>query len=292
MRKQLRDIDAKMIMGKNTHFKAAILDLQIEADPKKDDYEDRKAFQASHKPTINLNLIRDQLIGNTGLIFTNGDLTAVKEILDTQVRGAPAKVGAIAPKEVVVPPGPTGMDPKQTQFFQALSIQTKIVRAQIEIVNAVTVISEGDKISQSQAALLDKLKITPFEYKMVVRAFTENGKLFSAKVLDLKDDDILGFFQAGSQNLTCISLATGYVIPSATPHMIINAFKNLAAASIAADYNFPQLESLKSAAKAAPASGGGGAAAASAPAAEAAPAEDEEMDVGGMDGLFGGDDDY
>jgi ribosomal protein L10 len=44
MRKLMRDIGAKMIMGKNTHLKAAIADIVTEPDPRKnDDYEERKA---------------------------------------------------------------------------------------------------------------------------------------------------------------------------------------------------------------------------------------------------------
>jgi len=290
MRKLMREIGAKMIMGKNTHFKAAIADLVTEPDPKKDeDYEER---MKTWKPRPHLNIIRDQLIGNIGLIFTNGDLTSIKDILDTQVRAAPAKVGALAPKDVVIPPGPTGMDPKQTQFFQALNIATKIVRAQIEIVNPVTVITEGDKIGASQAALLDRLKICPFEYKMNIKAFMENGKLYSAKVLSITPEDILASFSDNASNLTKISLASGYMIPSAVPHAIINAFKNLAGAAIAADYSFPQLDAIKSAAKAAPASGGAPAAGGgAAPAEEAAPVEEEPEEDVDMNGLFGGDDD-
>ena len=289
MRKQLRALGAKMIMGKNTHLKAAIADLNMEPDPKQEDYEERKA---TYKYRPHLNIIKDQLIGNTGLIFTNGELGPIKEILDTQVRAAPAKVGALAPKEVVVQPGPTGMDPKQTQFFQALNIATKIVRAQIEIVNPVTVIAEGDKIAPGQAALLDRLKICPFEYKMNIQSYLENGKLYNAKVLSITSESILECFTASAGNLTAISLSTGYTVPSAAPHLIINAFKNLAGAAIAADYDFPQLAALKAAAKAAPA-GGAPAAAAGAPAAAAAAPEEaepeEEVDVGG---LFGDEDDY
>ena len=291
MRKELRALDAKMIMGKNTHLKAAIADLTQEPDLKihGDDFEERKA---SYKPRPWLNIVRDQLVGNTGLIFTNGDLSAVKEVLDTHVRAAPAKVGALAPKDVVVPAGPTGMDPKQTQFFQALNIQTKIVKAQIEIVNPVTVILAEDKITASQAALLDKLKICPFEYKMNIQNFMEGGKLFDAKVLSITAEDILDSFASNATNLTSISLASGYVIPSAVPHMIVNAFKNLAGAAIAADYDFPQLAAIKAAAAAAPAAGGGGAAAAK---AEEAPKEEEkeeeEEDVD-MAGMFGDEDDY
>merc|ERR1712218_243984 len=291
MRKQLRAIGAKMVMGKNTHFKAAIADIVTEPDQRKEDYEEKMARFGGWKPRPHLNVIRDQLIGNTGLIFTNGDLGAIKDILDTQARAAPAKVGSVAPKEVVVEPGPTGMDPKQTQFFQALNIATKIVRAQIEIVNAVTVIGEGDKISPSQAALLDKLKICPFEYKMNIKAFMDNGKLFSNKVLEITNDDILASFGAGANNLTSISLASGYMIPSAVPHAIINAFKNLAGAAIASSYSFPQLEAMKSSAKAGPAAASGGGGGGAAAAKEEAPAEEEPEEDVDMGGLFGGDED-
>merc|ERR1712241_1500456 len=287
MRKMMREIGAKMVMGKNTHMKAAIADITQEPDPRKDDYEERKA---KWKPRPHLNIIRDQLVGNTGLIFTNGDLTAIKDILDTQVRAAPAKVGALAPKDVIVPPGPTGMDPKQTQFFQALNIATKIQRAQIEIVNPVTVITEGDKISQSQAALLDRLKICPFEYKMNIRKFMDNGKLFDARVLAITSDDVLASFSAGALNITQLSLGSGYLIQSAMPHVLCNAFKNLAGAALAAD-SFPALEKLKSNAKAGPATGGGGAKPAAAAAAAEAEAEDEPEEDVDMGGLFGGDDD-
>ena len=290
MRKELRAMGAKMIMGKNTQLKAAIADLLVEPDEKiHEDFEERKArFQ----PRPYLNIIKEQLKDNTGLIFTNGDLSAVKDILDSHVRGAPAKVGAIAPKDVIVPPGPTGMDPKQTGFFQALNIATKIVKAQIEIVNPVTVINAGDKVSPSQAALLDKLKIMPFEYKMNIKSFMEGGKLVDAKVLSITAEDILDNFAKNANNLTCLSLGSGYIIQPAMPHLLINAFKNLAGAAIAADYDFPALAALKNAAASGPASGGDKAPAASA-AAAAAPEEEPEPE-GDIDmcGMFGDDDEY
>merc|ERR1712127_657004 len=153
MRKQFREINAIMVMGKNTLMRKAIWEM-MEADVE------------AKKERPHLKIIRDALLLNTGLIFTNGDLAAVKTIIDKQVREAPAKVGMLAPADVEVKAGPTGMDPKQTSFFQALSIQTKIVKSQVEIVNPVKVITEGEKITPGQAALLDKHKTRPFEYKM------------------------------------------------------------------------------------------------------------------------------
>lgn len=76
-----------------------------------------------------------------------------------------------------------------------MKIATKIQKGQVEIVNAVTVIHTDDKITPGQAALLDKLKIRPFEYKMHIKAFLDNGKRYDAKVLSITKEVILEAFQ-------------------------------------------------------------------------------------------------
>ena len=94
---------------------------------------------------------------------------------------------------------------------------------------------------------------------MNIRKFMDNGKLFDARVLAITSADILESFSAGAMNITQLSLGSGYLVQSAMPHVLCNAFKNLAGAALAADYSFPALEKLKSSAAAGPATGGGGA---------------------------------
>jgi len=225
------------------------------------------------------------------MIFSNGDLSEVKACLDKQAREAPAKAGMLAPSDVTIQPGPTGLDPKQTSFFQALSIQTKIVKAQIEIANPVKVIKEGERVNQSQAALLEKLKIRPFEYKMHVKKVLDNGKIYPPSVLLIKTDDILSAFKTAGSNITATSLGSGYIIASAAPHIIMNAFKNLACVSFASNYSFPLAERLRGSATA---SAPVATAAAKVETKAAAPVKEEkkeepeeDMDMGD---LFGGGD--
>lgn len=52
--------------------------------------------------------------------------TQVKDEISKYKVGAPARVGLLAPNDVTIPAGSTGMDPSQTSFFQALAIATKI----------------------------------------------------------------------------------------------------------------------------------------------------------------------
>lgn len=66
--------------------------------------------------------------------------------------------------------------------------------------------------------------------------------------------DILSKFQEGVRNVTALSLATGIPSEVAVPHLVIDAFKNLAAIGLTIGYTFKQLASASSApAKQAPA---------------------------------------
>ena len=60
--------------------------------------------------------------GNVGFIFTNGDLKSIRDIVVSNVVAAPARAGAVAPKDVWIPAGNTGMEPGKTSFFQALGV--------------------------------------------------------------------------------------------------------------------------------------------------------------------------
>merc|ERR1712147_406664 len=154
IRRELRKIGAYMIMGKNTLMKAALSAANKKPEEGDEDYEERKD---TYKYNENIEKILMQLKGNTNLIFSNGDLGEVKAVLDKESRPSAAKPGMIAPSDVWIRSGSTGLDPKQTSFFQNLNIQTKIVKAQIDIVQDKQVIFTGDKIGGTEAQLLDKL---------------------------------------------------------------------------------------------------------------------------------------
>merc|ERR1711998_333949 len=136
-----------------------------------------------------------------------------------------------------------------------LGIQTKIVKAQIDIIKSKQVVTAGDKIGGTEAALLDKLKIYPFEYKMEVRKVLQNGSMFDASVLSLSTEAILGKFKKAIGYQAQMSLSSGYSTSASAPHSLLNGFKNLVAACAATGYEFPQAAAVLSAAKNAPAAG-------------------------------------
>merc|ERR1712058_85383 len=231
---------------------------------------------------------------NVGFVFTKEELVHVRDLLLANKVKAPAKAGAIAPLDVVVPAQNTGMGPEKTSFFQALSIPTKITKGTIEIIQDVPLIKTGDKVGMSESTLLNMLKISPFTYGLIVQKVYDSGSVFDPEILDITDEDLLAKFRSGIANVAALSLAIGYPTIASVPHSIVNGMKNLLAVAAATEITFKEAETLKAfladpsafAAVAAPA-------AAAAPAAEAAPAaaakkeesESEEDDDMGF-GLF------
>ncbi len=92
----------------------------------------RKIIREMSEEIPALDKLHGLVRGNVGLVFTNGDLARVKSLLVAEFVPACARVHQIAPIDVVVPAGNTGMDPGQTAFFQALSIATKIAKGAID----------------------------------------------------------------------------------------------------------------------------------------------------------------
>lgn len=56
-------------------------------------------------------------------------------------------------------------------------------------------VKEGDKVGASEATLLNMLNISPFTYGLVVQQVYDQGTVFSPRVLDITDEDLLKSFQ-------------------------------------------------------------------------------------------------
>jgi len=267
---------AVLLMGKNTMI--------------------RKAIRGHVQNNPALEAILPYIRGNIGFVFTgkDGDLAAIKKMVAENTVSAPARAGAISPCNVVVPAGNTGLEPTQTSFFQALNIQTKITRGQIEIVQDVPLIKEGDKVGASESNLLAKLNIRPFSYGLKSLNVYDEGSIYAPHILDL-GDELLKKFANGVRNVAAASLAIGYPTLASVPHSIVNGYKKVVSVALEIPgYETDIVKKLQSAASSAPAAAAkGGKPADSGKPAEAAkpakkepepePEEDEEMGFGLFD---------
>jgi len=272
---------ATVLMGKNTMI--------------------RKALSIGHErhPEAGMDIMLSKILGNIGFIFAQTcTFDDIKECIGNHRRSAAAKAGQTSVVSWNIPQGPTGLDPSQTSFFQALNIGTKIVKGQIELISDFPILKVDEKVNASAAALLGKLGMKPFEYGMEVKMVYQDATVFDAAVLDITDAELMSKFMAGIANMAAFSREIGIPTEPGLPHMFGNAFKNIAALIADADFTFKEVEEVKkffadpdAYAAANPGGGGGGSAAPAAGgaakvAAKAAVVEEEEEEDMDFD-LFG-----
>jgi len=205
----------------------------------------RKAIKGHLEKNPALEKIMPYVKGNVGFVFTSADLGEIRQKLIENKVQAPAKPGAIAPLDVIIPAQNTGMGPEKTSFFQALAIPTKISKGTIEIINDVHILKTGEKVGASEATLLNMLNISPFSYGLQVQQVYENGTIFEPMILDIKPEDLRSKFISGARNVAAVSLEIGYPTVASVPHSIVNGFKKLLAVAAATDVTFKQAETVK-----------------------------------------------
>lgn len=224
IRQSLRG-EAVVLMGKNTMMK--------------------KAIRGHLEKMPQLEKLLPHIQENVGFVFTKLDLTVVRDKLMGNKVAAPAKAGAIAPCSVTLTKRVTNMGPEKTSFFQALSITTKITKGNIEIINDIPLIQEGEKVGASEAALLNMLNISPFAYGLTMKQVYDSGSVFSPSILDITPEDLRAKFVAGARNIAAVSLQIGYPTIASAPHSIANGFKKLMAVAAATDIEFEQVKKIK-----------------------------------------------
>lgn len=265
VRQSLRG-EAVVLMGKNTMV--------------------RRALRTFIADTPEYERLLPHIKGNIGFVFTNNDLKDIRDKILANKVAAPARAGAVAPADVWIPAGNTGMEPGKTSFFQALGVPTKIARGTIEITSDLKLVETGAKVGPSEATLLNMLNISPFTYGLGISQVYDQGNAFPASVLDVGEEQLLGTFASAITTIASISLAINFPTLPSVMHSLVNAYKKVLAVAIETEISWPEIEELKDRianpdayASSAPAAGGAAAAAGGdAPAEEKKEEEEEESD--------------
>ncbi|KAK4130476.1 60S acidic ribosomal protein P0 [Trichocladium antarcticum] len=274
IRQSLRG-EGVVLMGKNTMVRRALKTFLVDAP----EYERLLPF----------------VKGNIGFVFTNNDLKEIRDKILANKVAAPARAGAVAPVDVWVPAGNTGMEPGKTSFFQALGVPTKIARGTIEITTDLKLVEASHKVGPSEATLLNMLNISPFTYGMSIAQVYDQGNTFPADVLDIGEEQLLAAFSSAINTIAAVSLAINFPTLPSVIHSLVNTYKKVLAVAIETEVSWPEIEELKDrianpdayAAAAPTAAAAGGAAAAETKAEEKKDESEEEgSDEEGFGGLF------
>lgn len=217
---------AEIIMGKNTLIRK-IIRQRLENDP-----------SVANQNLADSFLGTGVLVGNVGFVLTNEDFNNIFDVLSLFKVNAAARVGAVAPIQVIIPAGKTGLEPTQTQFFMILNIPTKIETGQVTILKDVIVCNPGDKVGSSEAKLLLKMKMKPFMYGLETKYVYDDGTLYPRSCVGITDEGIGALASKAVADVAALSLETGITTTPAVTHIVTGAIKDVLAIAFATGTTF------------------------------------------------------
>ena len=171
----------------------------------------------------------------------------LKPLLEAEKIQMGAKAGIIAPNDVWIRAGPTGIDPGKIGEFHRLNIQVKTARSAIEVTKDYKLCPKGEVVSETVSAMCRLLDIIPFEYAMELDWVYSAHQLIPKEVIDMKDDEIMNGFTSNIGLLTALSVEAGLPNKLSVPHFIVNTFKMMMAIGEEGGYEFKELKEAKEA---------------------------------------------
>jgi len=142
----------------------------------------KRALEQSNKP--NIQDLTEHLTGSNTLLFTNMNPFILSLTLEKNKIRTTAKAGDIAPEDIIIPAGNTGLPPGPAiSELNDAGIRTRIEAGSVWVIRETTVATKGEEIQPRIASVLSKLDVRPLEVGLRVVAAYEDGFVFSTDQL-------------------------------------------------------------------------------------------------------------
>ncbi|GAA5818447.1 MAG: 50S ribosomal protein L10 [Methanobrevibacter sp. CfCl-M3] len=160
--------------------------------------------------------------GQPAVIFTDLNPFRLFKILEDSKTPAPAKVGAIATEDIVVPAGDTGFEPGPfLGELQQIGIPAKIDKKKIVVSKDTVVVKAGETVSKNVASALTRMDINPMEVGIDLRVAYEDETIYTSDLLNVDSDKIIQDLKSAVQGAFNLSI-NGAIPTKKTISLIIN----------------------------------------------------------------------
>lgn len=175
----------------------------------------------------NIEGLEDYLEGQPAMVFTEMNPFKLFKILEDSKTEAPAKAGAIAPADIVVPAGDTSFPPGPILGeLQQAGINAKIDKGSIVVQEDAVVVEEGEPVPKDVADVLTKLEIHPMEVGIDLLAVYEDNTIYTADVLKIDEEETRTSIATAYQNAINLSVFAGIVNSESAPILIQQAARD------------------------------------------------------------------
>ena len=149
--------------------------------------------------------------GQVGLVGTDENPFGLFKQLEASKTPAPINAGEVAPNDIVIPEGDTGVDPGPfVGELQQVGANARIDGGSIKVMEDSTVLSAGEEVSRQLSNVLSELGIEPKEVGLDLRGVYADGVLFEPEELELDVDEYRADIRSAVSAGRNLSINAGY----------------------------------------------------------------------------------
>ena len=166
----------------------------------------------------------DYVEGQVGLIGTNDNPFGLFKQLEASKTPAPINAGEIAPNDIVIPEGDTGIDPGPfVGELQTVGANARIQDGSIQVLEDSTVLEAGGEVSPDLEGVLSELEIEPKEVGLDLRAVYADGVLFKPDELAIDVDEYRADVVTAAARARNLSLNSEFPTAKTMPLLLAKA---------------------------------------------------------------------
>lgn len=180
--------------------------------------------------------LEKHLKGMPALLFSKENPFSLYKTLKKSKSSAPAKAGQTAPRDIVIPAGPTPFAPGPViGELGAMGVKTSVEGGKIAVQEDVVVVKEGEEIKANVAGMLTRLDIKPMEIGLDLVAVYEDGTIYTRDILDIDEDAFLAQLQDAHRWSFNLAVEAGYFTKDTIELLVPKAFNEAKALALEAN---------------------------------------------------------
>ncbi len=176
------------------------------------------------------------LKGPCGIIASEKNPFKLYKTLEDKKSKAKAKPGKKVEEEIVVPKGPTGLQPGPIlSNLQQAGLPAQIKEGDILINKDTTLLEPGEEITEEIAAALNTLDMKPLEIGIEPNALMEEGNVFTPEQLKIDIEETKQRLANSHQKALNLAVEASYYTPQTTEIIITESAQKARNLAVEAD---------------------------------------------------------
>ena len=186
--------------------------------------------------------LADTVAGQVALVGTNDNPFGLYKQLEASKTPAPINAGEVAPNDILIPEGDTGVDPGPfVGELQTVGAAARIMDGSIVVTEDSTVLEEGEVVDDDLANVLTELGIEPKEVGLDLKGVYSEGVHFEPDELAIDVDEYRADVESAAAAARNLSVNAAYPTATTAGTLLAKASSEAKAVGLFAEVESPDV---------------------------------------------------